>query len=1397
MTTSTFLFKKKQKKQSFWRGRRGAACARASVRAAWIEVYGPLCEKKQEAERSGSGGGKKDAPPPPLVAGVAFFASPADAVDAAALSGACAALAAGSAAALSGLSPSAGASLCLKAADALWQHRDAAAVAAELAAPRGSFSSSSSSTFSPSASSTSSPPSRPFATPLAEAMMSLADPSFWLNRLSLPSQEAATAAAAALGASAGSRGGRLLARAATLLPRETPTAAAAAAPAATATKTTAPSLAAALVSNLAVRCVALGKGSAAEVDLPALLCAPSLWLRAPPLAPLAPRLCRAAALSVAAAVSGGDSGGDSSPPPAGSPSAAAALSRWLTPLLREEAGEDGGKRSGRDRRRREQRWSVRGGLGAASAALAANLASSAGRAASASPASSSSPTPADRAAAVAALCRALACLLRASPPEALGEKRETGRGGSVSGYFDAGGEEEEEDDGGEMTSDEDEEGGGKDGDGAEPMETSADAAAAAPASPSSPSSSSSSPYLPLDFASFDRHAPTPAGLSSLTDAAGFLGPLCAAALPAATAAEAAERAALDPSSDPAAAAALAAAPWALCDALLAIMALPSRRLAALAALASAGVAAVPRLWFSAARGAWGGALARAGAPAAAAAAAAGTPSSSCSAAASAAAAGLFSRDPRALSVLAVLSAAAATSFSTAAPDAPAAGRLLPLEELVLAASPPALSPSSSSPASCRPASARSPLPGGGLLDLSRDVAWSMLSGEASHSLSGAVEASPLPPSSLLAVALAARRKRGGAAASDGSGSGVDANASPVAAAALEGATSLLRILHDRNGMVPFAPEEAFHAAPLRKEEAAAGGGGGGGDGSGGLGDGLGGTDDEATDGESGEELEDGDGRSEGEDFAASAAHAEISFRGFGPGRHELQRWRGGGGGGSGARRALPAASAVAAARFRAALAGGGAPAARLRAVLRRAPCLVPFRVRAAAFVEALALDAERAAGGADALTLGGGRQGWQGQQGRHRGGGPGGGGGPPQFATVRRHHVFEDALSTLGPLPASALKGRVRVAFVDEHGMREAGVDGGGLFKEFCEALVKEAFWPRREEEEEGLADGGGGGGGGGGPRLRPPPPPPFPSLFVETASRELAPAPGAGRDRASALRLAFLGRALGKLLSEGVLVELPLARFFVKMLLGQKPDLGDLTSLDPALAASLAALRRAGAAEIEAAGLTFAVGVRGAAGAGAAAAVDVELVPGGASLPVTASNVAEFVHRAAAAHFSAAAPAAAALRSGLEDFLPHSWPRRAFSAAEFAVLLGGGRAGVSVEDMRRHTIYAGGYHRAHPTVLALWEALGAMTDAERASVLRFATASARPPLLGFSRLNPPLCVAMSGSGGANSDSDHGRLPSAATCMNLLKLPPYGSAEEVRRKLLFAASEGAGGFSLS
>jgi ubiquitin-protein ligase E3 C len=52
------------------------------------------------------------------------------------------------------------------------------------------------------------------------------------------------------------------------------------------------------------------------------------------------------------------------------------------------------------------------------------------------------------------------------------------------------------------------------------------------------------------------------------------------------------------------------------------------------------------------------------------------------------------------------------------------------------------------------------------------------------------------------------------------------------------------------------------------------------------------------------------------------------------------------------------------------------------------------------------------------------------------------------------------------------------------------------------------------------------------------------------------------------------------------------------------------------------------------------------------------------------------------------------------------------------------------------------------------------------------------------------------GSSSAEADADLDRLPTAATCMNMLKLPPYASKEQVKSKLLYAITAGAG-FDLS
>ena len=95
----------------------------------------------------------------------------------------------------------------------------------------------------------------------------------------------------------------------------------------------------------------------------------------------------------------------------------------------------------------------------------------------------------------------------------------------------------------------------------------------------------------------------------------------------------------------------------------------------------------------------------------------------------------------------------------------------------------------------------------------------------------------------------------------------------------------------------------------------------------------------------------------------------------------------------------------------------------------------------------------------------------------------------------------------------------------------------------------------------------------------------------------------------------------------------------------------------------------------------------------------------------------------------------------------------------------------------------------------AFWEAVEGLTPEHQADHLRFVTSCPRPPLLGFRPLAPPFTVQMAGS--AQDPGAGERLPTAATCVNLLKLPPYpGGAPQVRDKLVYAITSGAG-FELS
>ena len=256
----------------------------------------------------------------------------------------------------------------------------------------------------------------------------------------------------------------------------------------------------------------------------------------------------------------------------------------------------------------------------------------------------------------------------------------------------------------------------------------------------------------------------------------------------------------------------------------------------------------------------------------------------------------------------------------------------------------------------------------------------------------------------------------------------------------------------------------------------------------------------------------------------------------------------------------------------------------------------------------------------------------------------------------------------------------------------------------------------------------------------------------------------------------------------QGILVELPLAPFFVARLLGRTNTIADLPAFDRGLFESLMFLKKY-EGDVEALTLSFALEQFTDEALPAAARRQVNLKPNGAQIPVSAANRLEYLFLVS--HFrlnTQLRRACDAFLRGFSEVIPAAWVNM-FAPAELQLLLGGSDAPLDVDDWQAHATYSGGYHADHPIIRALWDVLREFEAAQRAATLKFATSCSRPPLLGFAHLKPPFCV-------HKATDEEGRLPTAATCMNLLKLPPYDSIDVLRERLRYAIEAGAG-FELS
>lgn len=148
------------------------------------------------------------------------------------------------------------------------------------------------------------------------------------------------------------------------------------------------------------------------------------------------------------------------------------------------------------------------------------------------------------------------------------------------------------------------------------------------------------------------------------------------------------------------------------------------------------------------------------------------------------------------------------------------------------------------------------------------------------------------------------------------------------------------------------------------------------------------------------------------------------------------------------------------------------------------------------------------------------------------------------LVTVHRDRIVEDGYRQLAALPPHALKGVIRVRFVNQQGLDEAGIDQDGVFKEFLEETIKRVFDPSL-------------------------------NLFKTTTEQRLYPSPTSHMQENHLQLFEFVGRMLGKAVYEGIVVDVPFASFFLSQVLGQTQQalyscMDELPSLDKELYRSL-----------------------------------------------------------------------------------------------------------------------------------------------------------------------------------------------------------------------------------
>jgi hypothetical protein len=261
-----------------------------------------------------------------------------------------------------------------------------------------------------------------------------------------------------------------------------------------------------------------------------------------------------------------------------------------------------------------------------------------------------------------------------------------------------------------------------------------------------------------------------------------------------------------------------------------------------------------------------------------------------------------------------------------------------------------------------------------------------------------------------------------------------------------------------------------------------------------------------------------------------------------------------------------------------------------------------------------------------------------------------------------------------------------------------------------------------------------------------------------------------------------FVGKLMGHSWRHKQYLGFLLPGLVWKLLAGNVVDLSDLLEIDDDTAQALLDLEEIAAGDKPLSTLatmaerTFTV-------PSAYDGQPVELVPGGASIRVDASNYKQFTQLAREFKLREFDRSIAALQRGLYSVIPERAVKLC-SSEELETFVCGDPT-IDVDVLRNHTFYVG-YSRHDRVIRQFWNVMESLSNDERSRWVRFAWGRSRLPRGD----NWDRRMKISRKTGA-SDQE---LPISHSCMFAVELPAYSSEEIMRQRILASIYYGLDGY---